>query len=52
MYKKCKANTLAPEERSSLETQIQEMNNKVQTFYQQSQQSLQAKEQELKNTCI
>eukprot|EP01155_Anaeramoeba_flamelloides_P010122 Anaeramoba_flamelloidesa291_71.p2 GENE.a291_71~~a291_71.p2 ORF type:complete len:174 (-),score=15.63 a291_71:368-889(-) len=45
---KMQANTLAPEERSSLETQIQEMNNKVQTFYQQSQQSLQAKEQELK----
>ncbi len=45
---KMQTNTLSPEERSSLETQIQEMNQKVQMFYQQSQQSLQAKEQELK----
>ncbi len=45
---KMQTNALSPEERSSLETQINQMNQKVQTFYQQSQQSLQAKEQELK----
>jgi len=45
---KMQANTITPEERSSLENQIQAMNQKVQAFYQQSQQSLQSKEQELK----
>lgn len=45
---KMQENTLSPEERSSLETQMYEGNQKVQSFYQQSQQSLQTKEQELK----
>ncbi len=43
-----RVNTMAPEERASIEQQIQEGNQKVQMFYQQSQQSLQQKEQELK----
>lgn len=42
------AKTLTAEQRTSMETQIQEGNQKVQTFYQQSQQTLQAKEQKLK----
>lgn len=42
------SNTLTAEQRSSMETQIQEGNQKVQTFYQQSQQTLQTKEQQLK----
>lgn len=40
--------TMPAEERASLETQIQEGNQKVQAFYQTSQQNLQKKEQELK----
>lgn len=45
---KMQANTLTPDERSNLETQLQEGDQKVKTFYQQSQQGLQNKEQELK----
>ncbi len=43
-----KVNTMSPEERAGMEQQLQEGNQKVQVFYQQSQQSLQQKEQELK----
>jgi outer membrane protein len=46
---KLQANQLSPEERNSLETQIQQGDQKVQAFYQNSQQSLQRKEQELKS---
>ena len=45
---KMQGGTLTPEERTNLETQLQEGNGKVQNFYQTSQQSLQKKEQELK----
>jgi len=45
---KMQSGTFTPEERVALETQLQEGNSKVQTFYQQSQQSLQQKEQTLK----
>jgi outer membrane protein len=41
-------NSLSGEERANMERQIQEGNQKVQGFYMQSQQSLKAKEQELK----
>ncbi len=45
---KMQSKALTQEEQSSMETQIQEGNEKVQRFYAQSQQSLQKKEQELK----
>jgi outer membrane protein len=41
-------NSLSGEERANMEKQIQEGNQKVQGFYMQSQQSLKAKEKELK----
>ncbi len=45
---KMQAGTISAEERSGMETQLQEGNLKVQNFYQTSQQTLQKKEQELK----
>ncbi len=45
---KMQAGNIAQEERTNLETQLQEGNLKVQNFHQQSQQKLLQKEQELK----
>ena len=45
---KLQGGTMTQEERVSMETELQEKNAKVQNFYQTSQQSLQKKEQELK----
>ncbi|WP_066632878.1 OmpH family outer membrane protein [Labilibacter marinus] len=45
---KMQSGALTPQERTALETQIQEGNGKVQNFYQSSQQALKQKEQELK----
>ncbi len=45
---KVQSGNITPDERANLETQLQEGNAKVQNFYQQSQSSLQQKEQELK----
>ncbi|MCW3806514.1 OmpH family outer membrane protein [Plebeiibacterium marinum] len=47
--KKMQENAFAsPDEQANMETEINEMNAKVQNFYQESQRSLQEKEQQLK----